>query len=135
MKTPSKSASHDKTHLDYKKVSTEATDFHARRMRRELTIEAKKESSCKPEGNDEYEQLVAEDASFNTRPMIEEAAFLLAEQRGFAPGNELSDWLQAEAGVEKLLRKSVLIERRVGGSEDRRQHGSRGNQADATRRY
>lgn len=124
MKTPSKSANHDKTHLDYKKVSTEATDFHANRMRRELKIEAKKESSCKPEGNDEYEQLVAEDASFNTRPMIEAAAYLLSEQRGFAPGNELSDWLKAEADVENLLRKSVVIERRIGLAEDRRHHDS-----------
>ena len=122
MKTQSKSGNQSKAHLDFKKVGTEATDFHANRMRRELKIEAKKESSSKPEGNDEYEQLVAEDASFNTKPMIEEAAFFLAEQRGFAPGNELSDWLQAEAHMENLLRSAVLIERRIGNGVDRRQH-------------
>lgn len=122
MKTQSKSGNQGKEHLDYKKVSTEATDFHANRMRRELKIEAKQDSSVKPEGNDEYEQLVAENASFNTRPMIEEAAFFLAEQRGFAPGKELSDWLQAEASMENMLRSSVFIERRVGNGVDRRQH-------------
>lgn len=29
--------------------------------------------------------------------MIAVAAYFRAEQRGFAPGNELADWLQAEA--------------------------------------
>jgi len=29
--------------------------------------------------------------------MIAVAAYFKAEQRGFAPGNELADWLQAEA--------------------------------------
>jgi len=122
MKNRSKSSNHHEGHLEYKKVSAEAVDFHAKRMNRELKIEAQKESSSKPEGNDEYEQLVAEDASFNTKPMIEEAAFLLAEQRGFTPGNEVSDWLQAETEVENLLRKSVLIERRLATTEDRRHH-------------
>lgn len=39
--------------------------------------------------------------------MIAEAAYFRAEQRGFVPGNEISDWLQAEADVEAL-----------GGSDD-----------------
>lgn len=34
--------------------------------------------------------------------MIAEAAYYHAERRGFAPGNEMSDWLQAEADVEGL---------------------------------
>lgn len=38
--------------------------------------------------------------------MIAEAAYFRAEQRGFAPGNEMSDWLQAEADVEGILRNS-----------------------------
>jgi len=32
-----------------------------------------------------------------TRLKIEEAAYFLAEKRGFTPGYELQDWLQAEA--------------------------------------
>lgn len=35
--------------------------------------------------------------------MIAEAAYFRAERRGFTPGNEMSDWLEAEADVEHLL--------------------------------
>lgn len=35
--------------------------------------------------------------------MIAEAAYFRAEQRGFAPGHELADWLAAEIDVEALL--------------------------------
>jgi len=37
------------------------------------------------------------------RAMIAEAAYLRAERRGFAQGNEEEDWLAAEAEVDKLL--------------------------------
>lgn len=36
--------------------------------------------------------------------MIAEAAYYCAEKRGFAPGGELQDWLEAEARMEALLR-------------------------------
>jgi hypothetical protein len=32
--------------------------------------------------------------------MIREEAYLRAEQRGFAPGNEMADWLAAESEVD-----------------------------------
>lgn len=35
--------------------------------------------------------------------MIAEAAYFRAEQRGFAPGNEMSDWLDAEGEVARML--------------------------------
>lgn len=38
--------------------------------------------------------------------MIAEAAYFRAERRGFEPGNEMSDWLQAEADVE-ACRESI----------------------------
>ena len=38
------------------------------------------------------------------RAMIEKAAYLRAERRGFAPGSEEEDWLAAEAEVDALLR-------------------------------
>ena len=38
------------------------------------------------------------------RAMIEQAAYLRAERRGFTPGNETEDWLAAEAEVDALLR-------------------------------
>lgn len=44
--------------------------------------------------------------SLNESPreqMIAEAAYFRAEQRGFAPGNEMSDWLEAESDIERAL--------------------------------
>jgi hypothetical protein len=38
------------------------------------------------------------------RAMIAEAAYLRAERRGFAPGQEAEDWLAAEIEVDALLR-------------------------------
>ncbi len=39
------------------------------------------------------------------RRMIEQAAYFHAERRGFAEGGALQDWLDAEAEVDRLLRK------------------------------
>ncbi len=38
--------------------------------------------------------------------MIAEAAYYRAEARGFAPGHEEEDWLEAEAEVDLLLASS-----------------------------
>ena len=35
--------------------------------------------------------------------MIQEAAYFIAQQRNFSPGNEIEDWLAAESQVNKLL--------------------------------
>jgi DUF2934 family protein len=35
--------------------------------------------------------------------MIEEAAYYRAQQRGFAPGNEMEDWVAAETEVDARL--------------------------------
>ncbi|NOX43417.1 MAG: DUF2934 domain-containing protein [Gammaproteobacteria bacterium] len=37
--------------------------------------------------------------------MIRDTAYNIAEQRGFTPGNEHTDWLQAETRVDALLLK------------------------------
>ena len=37
--------------------------------------------------------------------MIAHRAYLRAEQRGFAPGNEVEDWLQAESEVDRMLHR------------------------------
>ncbi|HUK03008.1 MAG TPA: DUF2934 domain-containing protein [Steroidobacteraceae bacterium] len=37
------------------------------------------------------------------RGMIAEAAYWRAERRGFAPGNEMDDWLAAEREVDAFL--------------------------------
>ena len=38
--------------------------------------------------------------------LIAEAAYYRAEQRGFAPGGEIEDWLHAEAEITARLRES-----------------------------
>ena len=35
--------------------------------------------------------------------LIAQAAYFRAEKRGFAPGRELQDWLEAEAEIEQRL--------------------------------
>jgi Protein of unknown function (DUF2934) len=35
--------------------------------------------------------------------MIEEAAYYLAERRGFCGGDPLQDWLEAEAEIERMM--------------------------------
>ena len=43
------------------------------------------------------------------RSMIAEAAYYLAEQRGFAGGDPESDWLQAEAQINHLLGPQITV--------------------------
>lgn len=38
--------------------------------------------------------------------MVAEAAYYLAEQRGFCPGCEMEDWLAAEAQVRESLKNA-----------------------------
>lgn len=35
--------------------------------------------------------------------MISEAAYFRAERRGFAPGGDVNDWVQAEADIDRLI--------------------------------
>lgn len=42
------------------------------------------------------------------RNYVEVAAYHIAERRGFAPGNTLDDWVQAEAEIDRLLAKGLL---------------------------
>ena len=39
--------------------------------------------------------------------LIAQAAYFIAERRGFAPGNELEDWLRAEAEIEACLKAAL----------------------------
>ena len=39
--------------------------------------------------------------------LISKAAYFRAERRGFTPGSELEDWLQAEEEIERMLEKRV----------------------------
>ena len=80
-----------------------AADFHGERLLQEADVEARNETANRPQGDYEYEQMIAENTVFTPKKMIEEAAFYIAERRGFAAGKELSDWLEAERAVEAML--------------------------------
>jgi len=47
-----------------------------------------------------YERADSVDAE-RRHALVERAAYVLAETRGFAPGKELDDWLAAEAEVDR----------------------------------
>jgi hypothetical protein len=42
-------------------------------------------------------------AAEQRRHYVEVAAYHIAERRGFAPGDPLEDWVQAEAEIDRLL--------------------------------
>jgi hypothetical protein len=42
------------------------------------------------------------------RRMVAAEAYLLAERRGFAAGNELDDWVAAEAAVDSRLQQQQV---------------------------
>ncbi|NWF37559.1 DUF2934 domain-containing protein [Mariprofundus sp. NF] len=46
----------------------------------------------------------------NLRRVIAEQAYYLAEQRGFAGGSSLGDWLEAEARIHHIYGKPVVDE-------------------------
>lgn len=41
------------------------------------------------------------------KALVEEAAYYRAEKRGFEPGKELDDWLEAEKEIDALTRAAV----------------------------
>ena len=43
------------------------------------------------------------------RTMIAEAAYFRAQSRGFAPGGELDDWLEAEWSVDEFLAEREYV--------------------------
>ena len=61
---------------------------------------AKKERvPSKPPGKPSKPKAPARATPQDLRQLISEAAYYRAKRRGFAPGHELDDWIQAEAEV------------------------------------
>ena len=85
-----------------------ATPVVQPKRNREKTMKTKSEPVSKSKGNGSPRQSRRSGASESSsgnydcprEQMIAEAAYFHAERRGFSPGNELSDWFQAEADVE-----------------------------------
>ena len=58
----------------------------------------------------------------NRDVMVEKAAYYHAERRGFEPGHELEDWLQAEAEIDEFMQHtdpSEFFEDLDSGSDER----------------
>lgn len=78
-------------------------------------MKTKSETVSKPKGGETARQTRESDepgmapanAAIPREQLIAVAAYFRAEQRGFAPGNEMSDWLDAEADVEHMLGNGV----------------------------
>ncbi|MFZ5540077.1 MAG: DUF2934 domain-containing protein [Pseudomonadota bacterium] len=51
------------------------------------------------------------------RAMIAQAAYYRAQRRGFAPGGELQDWLEAEAEIDRSLGEPTLLEHQLAHSD------------------
>ncbi|MGO9930269.1 MAG: DUF2934 domain-containing protein [Steroidobacteraceae bacterium] len=49
------------------------------------------------------ERCIAPHIHENRQACIAEAAYFIAQRRGFAPGHELDDWLEAENEVDARL--------------------------------
>jgi len=60
--------------------------------------------SSEPESSKATAEMTKHPSWDQRHEMIEIAAYFKAEQRGFAPGQELDDWLKAEQEVEESIR-------------------------------
>lgn len=71
-------------------------------------MKTKNQSTRKSKGDESSRQAPGEGKSdpssdCSREQLIAEAAYFLAERRGFAPGYEVADWLQAEADMGHLF--------------------------------
>jgi hypothetical protein len=84
-------------------ISTQAHPDQEKKMKTRSESKTKGNGSGRPaRGSGEPAPSSANDECPREQ-MIAEAAYFRAEQRGFVPGNEMSDWLQAEVDVEALV--------------------------------
>lgn len=77
-----------------------ATSYHGRGSAEHARKDRKGHRPIRAHSGDGKSQQVDPDLR---RVMVAEAAYYRAEKRGFAPGQETSDWLAAEAEIETLL--------------------------------
>jgi hypothetical protein len=69
---------------------------------------APKSEKSKPRPSDVAAPMIDPD---HRRALIAEQAYLIAERRNFGPGNEVEDWLAAEAAVDTALTLGVTPSR------------------------
>ncbi len=84
---------------------------HSRKLKR-LDATRPKHSSVDPEL--EPNSFVTRDGAYiepeNRLAMIAQAAYYRAERRGFDPGHEVFDWLEAEAAVDAAISRGNSLD-------------------------
>jgi hypothetical protein len=72
-----------------------------------MTMKARNPSAKKDKVNGSSTQappVLPQATGYPREELVAVAAYYRAERRGFAPNAEISDWLEAEAEVENLLK-------------------------------
>jgi hypothetical protein len=64
----------------------------------------------KHEANEQTADISSAPIAVEREKMIADAAYYRAEQRGFQPGHEMMDWLEAEQEVNNSLDNTVTIQ-------------------------
>jgi len=83
-------------------MSRQATSHHKVRGTESLAKQKEPQKSLGGKRGDHLETQVPPEIR---HAMIAEAAYYLAEKRGFTPGDEMADWVRAEAEIESMLEK------------------------------
>lgn len=82
-----------------------AADESARIVSRRATTSARKKDIASPPATPKNgtspRTRKAELTADDHHRLVSEAAYFISERRGFAPGAELDDWLQAEAEISR----------------------------------
>jgi len=102
---PSKSSRSRKSAVKKPRKSRSTVQEPAPPVQGEPTESTQLESTpAPPEPAPEVEVRVRSIRVYDKMSMIAKAAYFRAEQRRFAAGHELEDWLAAEAEIEALMR-------------------------------
>lgn len=87
-----------------KKAAKKLAPTSATASKKEAKTAGKKKTARKPSLKKQSQETTAIVISeFDRQKMIAEAAYYRAEQRGFAAGDPLEDWLAAETEVDSIL--------------------------------
>jgi Protein of unknown function (DUF2934) len=80
-----------------------SADTDRRATERRAPVKAAPKSASTPQPFTFTGEGRADISAEELRKLISEAAYYRAKQRGFEPGHELEDWIQAEADVIRRL--------------------------------
>jgi len=82
------------------KTATKTIKKSAKTSTKATTTNAKQAKSSRKSKSTKLNDVVTAE---QRQAMIEEAAYFIAEQRNFSPGNTADDWLAAETHIDRLI--------------------------------